>query len=190
MKKYAVVKNAITDELRQILYASMHIMKDAEYFVNGISLKNKNHFTDTSTVTSNAWPVYGSPVTDALLIYMKPLIEEVTEKKLLPTYSYGRIHWQGSSMPKHTDRPSCEYSITLCISSDGADKPWPIYMDGNEVILNPGDLCIYKGIDVPHWRDEFQGTEHIQVFLHYVDQEGPYTEWVYDKRQVLGTKVI
>lgn len=64
--------------------------------------------------------------------------------------------------------------------------PWPIYLskntkDGKEtsqgykpskakgikVNLNPGDMLIYRGCELEHWRNKFEGKECAQVFLHY-----------------------
>jgi hypothetical protein len=62
-------------------------------------------------------------------------------------------------------------------------------MDGNEVNLSPGDLVIYRGCDLSHWRKPFEyPTEvwHVQGFFHYVDANGPYTEFKYDKRNSIG----
>jgi hypothetical protein len=54
------------------------------------------------------------------------------------------------------------------------------------VSLNPGDGLIYRGCDCYHWREPFAGDHLAQVFLHYVDQNGPNTEWKYDKRPRLS----
>jgi hypothetical protein len=132
---------------------------------------------------------YGGLCFEALLLLLQPLIEEHTSKELLPTYSYMRIYYKNSKLEKHTDRPSCEYSATICIST--SEKPWDIFFKnkcGEEVCvtLNPGDLIIYKGQELEHWREKYDGTEQIQVFLHYIDKNGVNTEWIYDKRPFIG----
>ena len=81
-------------------------------------------------------------------------------------------------------RPSCEVSVTIQIGSDGT--PWPIYMGGEEVLLDDGDGVIYKGREVPHWRDEFEGDWHSQIFLHYVEKDGKYKDHFMDKRELFG----
>ena len=66
----------------------------------------------------------------------------------------------------------------------GSDNtPWPIFMEDQPVDLNPGDACIYLGCDLKHWRKPFQGDWHLQTFLHYVDQNGPYAEYKFDKQE-------
>jgi hypothetical protein len=119
-----------------------------------------------------------------LLIGNLGLVEAVTKKNMLPTYSYCRLYKQHDELYKHTDREACEYSITAMISSDGS-TPWPIFLelDGKSVhyIMNPGDLLVYKGRELPHWRPKFTGDWHIQLFLHYVDAEGESKDLIWDK---------
>jgi hypothetical protein len=62
---------------------------------------------------------------------------------------------------------------------------WSIFFDEKkkiEVVLEEGDMAIYKGCDIHHWRPEFKGTWHVQVFFHYVDASGPYKNHLFDKR--------
>ena len=33
--------------------------------------------------------------------------------------------------------------------------------------LAQGDMLVYKGVLLEHWRDPFEGKHHAQVFLHY-----------------------
>jgi hypothetical protein len=59
-------------------------------------------------------------------------------------------------------------------------------MEGVEVVLEPGDLVIYKGCDLEHWRNKFEGHICVQVFLFYNDIEGPFIFNKYDTRPFLG----
>lgn len=92
-------------------------------------------------------------------------------------------------MPRHRDRPSCQYSVTICIQKDKTS--WPIYIEnyqGKEhcIDLEPGDMLIYHGDQLTHWREEYKEQKHIQAFLHYVDAHGQYKDYLYDKRPLLG----
>ena len=89
-----------------------------------------------------------------------------------------------ADLAPHSDRPSCEYSVTVMIDSDKTD--WPIVIDDKSFTLERGDALIYKGCDFIHKRDEFHGDYHMQAFLHYVDKQGPNKEWHLDKRLMLG----
>jgi len=103
-----------------------------------------------------------------------PYIEKHTGLELFKTYNYARIYKKGSILKIHKDRAACEVSITMDL---GGDK-WDIWLlDRNEnpvkVELNPGDVLIYRGCELHHWRSKFEGEEHTQVFMHYVDKFGP-----------------
>jgi hypothetical protein len=53
-------------------------------------------------------------------------------------------------------------------------------------MLRPGDALIYRGIELAHWREAFQGEKMAQVFLHYVDRNGPNAAEKFDGRAGLG----
>ena len=109
---------------------------------------------------------YGDTLFDLLLEDLTPKVAQFLECELFPTYSYYRVYTKGATLAKHTDRPACEVSMTLCL--DGA---WPIFMDGEEVHQNPGDGCLYKGIEVLHWREPLENDTHTQLFLHWSTDE-------------------
>jgi hypothetical protein len=107
-----------------------------------------------------------------------PELEKITGKKLLKTYNYCRLYQPGEILEKHTDRESCEYSITLNIGFSGATWPFFIETSSGEIVkmeMNVGDAILYKGIERPHWREKYsQGDWQAQIFFHYVDAEGAY----------------
>jgi len=129
---------------------------------------------------------------DSLLEQLTPNIETATGKKLLPTYAYARWYSPGEELKLHRDRPACEISATITLGFQG--NSWPIYMgyDDNkqnckQINMNVGDAVIYKGREIYHWREKYnEGDWQVQVFIHYVDADGPYKEWKYDKREALS----
>lgn len=134
---------------------------------------------------------YADPIMESLLIKLQSTIEENTGKSVYPTYSFYRIYRPGDELAHHKDRPSCELSITVSLGYDykGSNTKWPIYVDGNACVLEPGDLVCYRGVDLDHWREPLvapEGSWHSQAFLHYVDIDGPYSEWKFDRRPELG----
>jgi len=137
--------------------------------------------------------VHGAEQFDLLLEALVPYFEEKSGLKLYPTYSYARLYnKQGEELKNHRDRPACEISATLTLGFEG--DVWSIYMGDNEDKSNStkidmaiGDAVIYKGCDKYHWREPyFEGQWQAQVFLHYVDANGHYAEWKYDKRKSLN----
>lgn len=111
-------------------------------------------------------------------------IENILEEELLPTYSYARLYTNGNTLEKHTDRPSCEISITVQLGRSH-HYAWPIYMGGKRFDLAEGDGVIYKGCDIEHWRNVCDGPEGYlsgQAFFHYVKKNGRYADHAGDKR--------
>jgi hypothetical protein len=114
----------------------------------------------------NTYSCYGDIAMETLLKYVKPIMEKRTGLKLVETYSYARIYKKGDVLKKHIDRPSCEISNTLNLGGD----PWYIFLKSNKehkIKLLPGDMLIYSGCELEHWREPFEGKDCTQVFLHY-----------------------
>jgi hypothetical protein len=132
---------------------------------------------------------YADPQMEELLQRLLPAIEQITQLRLFPTYSYFRVYKAGDVLERHTDRPACEISVSVSLGYE-APAPWPIWIEANQgtksLEMRAGDAVVYRGIDCPHWREAFNGKFAAQVFLHYVDQHGPRAEWKFDKRQRLG----
>jgi hypothetical protein len=137
--------------------------------------------------------VHGATAFDKLLEDCLPYFEQASGLTLYPTYSYARLYnQQGEELKNHRDRPACEISATITLGFDG--DVWSIYMgdsedktNGKKIEMDVGDAVMYRGMDKWHWREPyFEGKWQAQVFLHYVDQNGPHAEWKYDKRESLG----
>jgi len=171
-KKYILIKNFLDEKQKNLLFHYCRI-------------KHLNNTTSFDTVQNNNFDTHfhGDPLTDSLLLTKRKIIEKESGLELLPTYSFWRMYSYGSDLKKHTDRESCEISVTFNIA---ADVLWPIYMGGKAVFLEPGDGVIYLGCEVEHWREPFEGDYSAQCFLHYVDKNGPNTEWYRDKRRYIG----
>ena len=141
---------------------------------------------------------YGDPIFDTLLSLSLEQMQTLTARDLIPTYSYHRLYTQGTELKKHKDRPSCEISTTLCLGYDNSnvdaskypDWDWAMYIkekNGTEVPIHmkPGDMIIYRGCEIDHWREPLWGKNHAQVFLHYNEKGGEY-DIPYDGRPMLG----
>jgi hypothetical protein len=121
-----------------------------------------------------------------LLLARLPIMNELMQELMLPTYSYARIYANGDELKKHKDRPACEVSVTLHLGSDGSK--WPIWFtkpNGETVSydLEPGQAVVYLGMISEHWRDKFEGDEYAQVFLHYVRFGGEHWDVYFDKKK-------
>jgi len=177
---FCVVKSAISNELRDFItqYALFREMQDLEGTQKG-DAQSKSHST------------YGDPAMEVMLLHIHDIMEKNTGLELYPTYSYFRIYEAGDILEAHVDREACEISASLCFnySYDSKKLSWPLYIDGVPVVLEPGDLVIYNGCTIDHWRERFDaGADdwHVQGFFHYVDANGPYAHWKYDQRETVG----
>ena len=192
--KYTVLKKIISPELSGFIY---------QYFLNKRSVakylfdkKYISPFTEYFGIwhdqqVPNTYSHYSDIAMETLLQQVKPTMEKHTGLKLSETYSYARIYKNGDVLARHKDRYSCEISTTLNLGGES----WPIYLDptgntsraGIEINLEPGDMLIYSGCDLEHWRDEFKGKNCAQVFLHYNKSSSKTAKENYlDKRPLLG----
>ncbi len=165
-----------------------------EYIDENIKVLEANSYLDYGDTQVEKAFSAGSPViTETLLDVVTPILSKTINCELYPTYSYLRIYVKGAVLEKHMDRPSCEVSATVPISY-ACPGIWPLYLEtGDQAIrveLEPGDALIYKGIELPHWREAFEGERQVQVFLHYVRKDGEYSEYKFDKRPHLGHQTV
>lgn len=117
-----------------------------------------------------------------LLVEKTANVSELVGEKVLPTYAYARVYEQGADLKAHTDRDSCELSLTVHLRGD---QPWDFWIktsNGKDIAvsLNPGDAIIYQGCKLTHWRNPYNGNFYTQVFLHYVYSEGDRVDFFFD----------
>tara|TARA_R100001443_G_C3352108_1_gene177094 strand:+ start:1098 stop:1736 length:639 start_codon:yes stop_codon:yes gene_type:complete len=204
--KYKVIKKAVSYELANFCFNYLKLKRNAVFFMYQNKIVNENPFLGTwrDSQIPNTYSQYSDFVMETLLLKLLPTLEKETELKLVPTYSYTRIYKKGDELKRHKDRPSCEISTTLNL---GGDK-WSIFIDptgtdnvideyknihkpnapkGKEVILDVGDMLVYSGCKLEHWREPFKGKICAQVFLHYNNADGPFKDKnKYDGRSALG----
>jgi len=112
-----------------------------------------------------------------------PKLEIILEEELLPTYTYARLYSNEDELKNHTDRPSCDISITVQLGRSH-HYAWPIYAGDQRFDLAEGDGVIYLGCDVPHWRKVCQGPNDYysgQAFFHFVRKNGVYANHANDQ---------
>lgn len=178
-------------------------------------LKMETEFTPEDAETGQipgTHSVYSDTLMETLMFFMLPHMEKHTGLELCPTYTYYRVYGQGDHLFRHKDRPSCEISTTICLGMNykNPNYKWPIFVDedsfstptdkgfvsaGNEgtgIDMEPGDVVIYRGCEIEHWREPFdagEGSYHVQTFLHYIDKNGPYyPEYAFDGRLGIAHK--
>ena len=128
--------------------------------------------------------------------YFRRMLEQNFGKKLYPTYYYDRFYFPGQELTPHTDRGSCEISVSLNIGTNlkGNKAKWPFWIEmpsgeKRSIICEPGDAIIYKGCECLHWREpmprptfNFRNKEiyYHQAFFHYVLQDGDNAHHAWD----------
>jgi len=194
--KYIVIKQAISKELAAFI-ANYFVIKKQVYdtcrkarYISPYEVMMGFYEGETEQVP-HTYSCYSDVAMETLMLKCQSIMEKTTGLKLTPAYTYARIYKNGDVLKRHKDRFSCEISTTLNLGGD----PWPIYLEpsgkeglkGIKVELKPGDMLVYSGCELEHWRNKFKGKECIQAFLHYNNRKTPGAkENMFDKRPHLG----
>jgi hypothetical protein len=173
---------------------TMSLMK--HYFFLRIKAGHANHSPKEKNDIQApfAHSFYADPFAETILERTGWKLSEILGEDLTPTYSYTRMYGKGDELVRHIDRESCEISASLHLSRPKDTPVSPLYFsknrdgsDASSVELNSGDIVVYKGCDVWHWREKFvEHNWYLQMFLHYVRKNGPNAHYALDKRPMLG----
>lgn len=186
---WAKIGNFISQEMAALFYHHVKLSAERLAYIENKFPEKCNHedygmFGDGQI--SGDFCRYGDPIFDALVDASLEKVQEITTVPLISNYSYCRLYTTGSELKRHRDRPSCEFSVTVCLgynvsNVDQTRYPnydWPMFVDSNKtelpVHMKPGDAIVYRGCDVDHWRKPFWGLNHAQLFLHYNEINGQY----------------
>jgi len=192
--KYLIVKRAISEEMANFCYDYfLTKRKVARMFYDSlyISQFNEDWGVWNDSQIPETYSHYSDIVMETLLEKLLPRMEAESGFKLYPTYSYARIYKKGDILKRHKDRYSCEISGTLNLGGD----PWELFLDstgdtgkkGTSILMEAGDMVMYRGCELEHWREPFEGENCGQVFLHYNDVNGEEAEEnKFDTRPFLG----
>jgi len=206
--KYVVIKQAISKDLAGFIYNYFIVKKQ----VYDTCLKQRyispyetllGYYEGKDGQIPHTYSCYADIVMETLMLKCQPIMEKITDLKLQPAYTYIRLYKKGDVLKRHKDRFSCEISTTMFLGGD----PWSIYLEphknvgrstvkdpfvptknkGIKVDLKPGDMLVYRGCELEHWRTKFKGKDCAQVFLHYNDEKTPgSSQNLFDKRAHLG----
>ena len=206
--KYTVIRQAISKDLATFVANYFCMQKQVldtcrkERYISPYETL-LGYYEGQNEQIPNTYSCYSDIAMETLLLKCQPVMEKKTELKLYPAYTYARIYKKGDELKRHKDRFSCEISTTMNLGGD----PWPIYLEpdstkggtkpgvgyvsdntkGIKVDLKPGDMLVYSGCELEHWRNKFRGKECVQVFLHYNNRKTPGArDNMFDKRPHLG----
>ena len=133
---------------------------------------------------------------------LTPIIGELTGADLLPSYDYFRIYQKDDVCRVHSDRPSCEHSVSLTLAySDNV--PWPLQVGSTRVTkeepcvedfgdepftsveMQPGDAVLYRGIDLRHGRTQPNPNQwSAHLFLFWVERGGEFAQHAFDAERL------
>ena len=194
--KYVVIKQAISKDLAAFVANYFSIKKQVydtcrqTRFISPYEVLLGEYEGATGQIP-HTYSHYSDIAMETLMLKRQPIMEKTTGLKLTPAYTFARIYKNGDVLKRHKDRFSCEISTTMNL----AGAPWAIYLEpsgkeglkGIKVDLKPGDMLVYRGCELEHWRNKFKGKECIQAFLHYNNRQTPGAkDNMFDKRPHLG----
>jgi len=177
-KGYEIISQGVSEEMSTFIFNYLILKRRAVKYMIDTKYLSSNKmgahtYGDwyTDPLIPNTYSVYGDAAIETLLMKLLPLVESKTKLTLLPCYGYGRMYKKGDVLPRHRDRIACEISLTLFIGGD----PWTIYLDstgkrnqkGTPINLKRGEILLYRGETLEHWRNRFKGETSAQIFLHY-----------------------
>jgi len=190
-ERYVVVKGFIDPGLANLLNLYLetkanHLHYKAIFDPHLRNIDYDGHLPGEDHQCPKSFSWYGDCMMDVLCHVCNDKMSEIVGRPLCPTYSFCRYYLNGDTLEKHKDRESCEFSTTLCLGGD----PWPLFVRNNngqdvKIDLEPGDMMVYSGCELLHWREQFQGEVCSQVFLHYNEANGKYQN-VFDGRIGMG----
>lgn len=195
---YATIRGLVPPEVASNLFKQLQIDlqaagKSFETFAKTHQL-SKQHTVDISGH-------FYRPLT-TFLWGLTPIMSELTGADLLPSYDYFRIYHKDDVCRVHSDRPSCEHSVSLTlVYSDGL--PWPlevgsVRVDGegpchddfgdepcSAIEMQPGDAVLYRGIDLRHGRTTPNPNRwSAHLFLFWVERGGEFRQHAFDEQRL------
>ena len=190
---------------REVIDTYLSIMQIA---MGGTLDAQKRFLSDTVLlpVKSYELPSGSFPFSVALLWGLTPIMEAVTERKLLPSYAWGRIYPKDGLCVVHNDRRANEHSLNLtlgysddliwdfCVATDRLgddlidhDVAYEDFGDLNfaRLEMNPGDAVAYQGPRYYHGRiDPNPNRWSAHLFLGWVERDGPQKDQAFQSMEM------
>jgi hypothetical protein len=122
---------------------------------------------------------YNDPVARFFHQQLTSAVSAFAGERLKPSYVYLAAYQPGATLPEHTDREQCEFSVTLCLDYAPEPRhatPWPLYLhkkSGKLAVFQAiGDALLYRGCQLPHSREALPaGQTSTSIFFHYARED-------------------
>lgn len=171
--QFVIVRNAISPILAGALRRYYRTLRENGFFL-----------LDTGQVPGGRDGVYCDAASRFIQHQLVRLVDSVTGERSMPSYTWVFRYREGAELERHTDRDQCRWNMSLCVDSEperDRSEVWPIYVEADgrpqRCDLEIGDCLLYRGNEVPHWRDPLGGGAVTMALLHYVasDFDGDLT---------------
>lgn len=104
------------------------------------------------------------------------VLQGVVRQAVKPSYCYYGHYPKGSELRKHVDRAQCEWNMSIVFSRAHEDRSraasWPIFVEirgmAHRIEVPEGWGIVYKGTEIPHWREPLEHGYATACFYHFV----------------------
>ncbi|ANY21218.1 hypothetical protein A6F68_02728 [Tsuneonella dongtanensis] len=195
---YATIRGLIPPEVATNLFKQIQI----DLANAGQSFANfaKSHQLSINQTVDISGHFY-RPLT-TFLWGLTPIIGELVGADVLPSYDYFRIYQKGDVCRIHSDRPSCEHSVSLTLAYSD-NQPWALEVGSERVTeegpctddfgdepfssveMQPGDAVLYRGINLRHGRSRPNPNGwSAHLFLFWVERGGEFEQHAFDLQRL------
>ena len=108
-------------------------------------------------------------------------VSQLAGRRTKPSYTFASLYVAGGDLFWHTDRPPCEYTITLLLDYAPLDaegrSPWALKVKGRDGIIHSlhqrvGEALIFRGRELTHGREVLpDGHRSASLLFHFVNED-------------------
>lgn len=164
-------------ELSNLLPAS-HVAELGRYFW---ALAAEGYLTLDQDRGCRRHVAHSHPVADFWHDQLNERVAQLVGRRTKPSYTFVSLYLEGGDLKWHTDRPPCEYTITLLLDYAPLDAQersrWALKVAGrdgrtHDLRQRVGDALIFKGRELSHCRDVLPpGHRSASMLFHFVDRD-------------------
>lgn len=105
------------------------------------------------------------------------VLRQVTGEALRSSYNV-ISYYEDTALSRHKDRDPCIWNVSLALDTQPAaaeGAPWAFWLETvhgpTPILLQAGDALLYRGREMPHWREPLPPDRQETVLLfHFVDE--------------------
>ena len=160
------------------LLPQTHVAELGRYFQ---ALASEGFMSRDDDRGSRRFFAHNHPVANFWHDQLNERVSQLVGRRTKPSYTFASIYLEGGELEWHTDRPPCEYTLTLLIDCAPLDEegrsPWALKVKGRDGRIHVihqriGDALLFKGRELEHSRDILPSGQHSSSLLfHFVDAD-------------------